>query len=195
MTISITANKFYPFNVKDNLKTLDAHKIKQLQKQNSYPFSVAVYNDINDFNLAGVVRNVCAFGLSKMYIIGRRKWDKRGAVGAYNYIDIIHYPTFDDFVQTENILLAPLELPEHYPDLSPAFFAPIHQIHPAVDTCLLIGLEGSGLPQDHLIHASMAYYIPQTGCMRSLNAAVASGIALNCLINNYEESRSISYGA
>jgi tRNA(Leu) C34 or U34 (ribose-2'-O)-methylase TrmL len=189
------ANKFFPFNVKDHLKSLSVKDIKSWQSGNSYPFSVAVYNDINDFNLAGVVRNACAFGLSKMFIIGTKKWDKRGAVGAYNYIDIIHYSTFDEFVQTESILLAPLELPEHYPDLSPTFFTSIHQIQPAIDTCLLIGLEGSGLPQDHLIHAPMVYYIPQAGCMRSLNAAVASGIAINCLINNYEESRSISYGA
>lgn len=187
-------DKFNPFNVKDELKSLTLDEIRAWQSSNAYPFSIAVYHQINDFNLAGVVRNACAFGLSKMYIIGIRKWDKRGAVGAYNYIDICHYHSFQDFLQSEDVVLAPLELPEHYPQLSPNFFKPIQEIDPIPNTCILLGLESSGLLPEHLQVSPSAYYVPQSGCMRSLNAAVASGIAMSYLIDNYKKSNILSYG-
>ena len=117
---------FSPFNVKDELKTSTVEEIRNWQESISMPYSVAMYNTVKDFNLASVIRNACAFGFEKIYIIGRRNWDRRGAVGAQNYVNIEHVETFEQLLNIFGAKLVGLELPEHYPSIPK--FTPLHSI-------------------------------------------------------------------
>lgn len=137
-----------------------------------------MYNTVRDFNLASVVRNICAFGLETLYIIGFRKWDKRGAVGAYNYIDIEYLRDFDHLCEVvDPSKLVGMELPEHYPEIANEFVE-LSQYEWFPGQCLVIGEEGCGIPLEHLRRIGAKVYIDQPGAMRSLNAATASGIAM-----------------
>lgn len=169
---------FSPFNVKDELQHLHVHEIREWQQQHIIPFSIAMYNTVRDFNLASVVRNLCAFGLETLYIVGFRKWDKRGAVGAYNYVDIQYVPDFDSLcAAVGQDSLVGMELPEHYPELTDQFVE-LSKFRWQPGQCLLVGEEGCGIPLEHLRRIKHKVYIEQRGAMRSLNAATASGIAM-----------------
>jgi tRNA G18 (ribose-2'-O)-methylase SpoU len=169
---------FNPFNVKDELKLNTVEEIRDWQKSVSIPYSIAMYNTVKDFNLASVIRNACAFGFEKIYIIGYRNWDRRGAVGAQNYVQIEHVDDFDHLVEEVGLNhIVALELPEHYPTVEERFY--MLDTYPwSPGDCLLLGEEGCGIPVDHLEELNNMIYIRQPGCMRSLNAATASGIAM-----------------
>lgn len=178
VSLSKPEKLFSPFNVKDELQHLHVFEIREWQQQHTIPYSIAMYNTVRDFNLASVVRNICAFGLETLYIVGYRKWDKRGAVGAYNYIDIQYMRDFDELcsvVGVEN--LVGMELPEHYETLSHDFVE-LSKFSWRSGQCLLIGEEGCGIPFEHLRQIRSKVYVDQPGAMRSLNAATASGIAM-----------------
>lgn len=176
--IMVAMTDFSPFNVKDEFKTLEVEDIKSHQQNISIPYSIAMYNVIKDFNLASVVRNVCAFGLKSIYIVGNRHWDRRGAVGAQHYVEIIHVKDFNELLEIfgEDHLIG-LELPEHYPAQQDEFI-PLNKFRWKENSCILLGEENSGIPEDHLSKLKNKVYINQPGVMRSLNAATASGIAM-----------------
>lgn len=170
---------FNPFNVKDELKLNTVEEIRDWQTSISIPYSVAMYNTVKDFNLASVVRNACAFGFEKIYIIGPRSWDRRGSVGAYHYVDIEIVANFNEFVEKVGFdHIIALELPEHYPSVSHRFSMMDDYQFQAKD-CLLLGEEGCGIPIDDIEVLTNMIYIRQRGCMRSLNAATAAGIAMH----------------
>lgn len=167
---------FSPFNVKDELKPFTVEQIRDWQKNVSMPYSVAMYNTVKDFNLASVIRNACAFGLETIYIIGRRNWDRRGAVGAQNYVNIEHVETFEQLHTMLGSKLIGLELPEHYPSITS--FKKLHEFEFFPGDCILMGEENAGIPIDDLEQLIHKVHIPQIGAMRSLNAATAAGIAM-----------------
>lgn len=181
-------DKFKVFNVKESLQGKSVQEIRQWQDAISIPYSVAIYNTVRDFNLASVIRNASAFAIKEINIIGFKKYDKRGAVGAYNYVKINHFVDFQAFaayVSPHNIVA--LELPEHYNSIPDAAFVELENFEWRPGYCLLIGEEGAGIPEEHLrlVWHKVKMTIP--GSMRSLNAATASGIAM------YSMSRSAKY--
>jgi len=175
----VSPEKFTQFNVKDALQELPVESIRRWQQYNSIPFSVAVYNTVRDFNLASIIRNASAFAFQEVNIIGWKKYDKRGAVGAYNYVKINHFPDFHSFtkyVGYHNIVS--LELPEHYPNVPEASFVELSQFHWRSGYCLLVGEEGAGIPEQDLRKSFHKVKISIPGSMRSLNAATSAGIAM-----------------
>jgi len=171
--------KFKQFNVKDQLKELPVDSIRMWQQNRSIPLSVAMYNNVRDFNLASVIRNASAFSLKEINIIGWKKYDKRGAVGAYNYVKINHFvdfKAFSKYVGPHNIVS--LELPEHYPNVPDETFVELNEFTWRSGYCLLIGEEGAGIPEEDLRNSFHKVKITIPGSMRSLNAATAAGIAM-----------------
>jgi len=176
--MTIFDSKFNVFNVKDHLKKSSVEEIKEWQQEISIPFSVAIYNNIRDFNLASIIRNASAFGFENIYIIGWRKYDKRGAVGAYNYVNISHFIDFHNFQKAigyNNIVS--LEVSEHYPEYQEQFVE-LSEFQWRPGHCLLIGEEGAGIPPEDLRTTTSKVNIDIPGSMRSLNAATSSGIAM-----------------
>lgn len=138
-----------------------------------HPFHVAIENWEHDFNIGTVVRNANAFGAAGVHIVGPHRWDRRGAMSTHRYLHLHHHPDVDALRawSTERSLAlvaidnvdgsVPIEstdLPEH--------------------CVLLFGQEGPGLTPAALSAAAMTCAITQYGSTRSLNAGVASGIAM-----------------
>lgn len=170
--------KFKVFNVKDPLQDKPVEEIRKWQQSVSIPYSVAIYNTVRDFNLASIIRNASAFGLKEVNIIGFKKFDKRGAVGSYNYVKINHFMDFEAFsfaIKPQNIIA--LELPEHYPQLQDSF-TELYDFEWVPGQCILIGEEGAGIPEEDLIRCAHKVKMTIPGSMRSLNAATAAGIAM-----------------
>src|SRR3982750_2334536 len=60
-------------------------------------FHVAIENWQHDFNIGSVVRNANAFLAAEVHIIGRRRWNRRGAMVTDRYLHVRHHPTVADF--------------------------------------------------------------------------------------------------
>ena len=183
--------KFKQFNVKDELKELPVSSIKAWQEKRSIPYSVAMYNTVRDFNLASVIRNASAFAIKEINIIGWKKFDKRGAVGAYNYVKINHFVDFEAFARyvTPHNIVA-LELPEHYPNVPDVAFMELSDFEWRPGYCLLIGEEGAGIPEEDLRRCFHKVRMTIPGSMRSLNAATSAGIAMYSISRYHEKYNS-----
>ena len=138
-----------------------------------HPFHVAIENWEHDFNIGSIVRTANAFNVSGVHIIGRRRWNRRGAMVTDRYLPISHHPSVDHFadqltadryviIGVDNlegaVPLEPYELPQR--------------------TCLVFGSEGPGLTEELVAVCKQLVAITQYGSTRSLNAGAAAAIAM-----------------
>jgi len=138
------------------------------------PFHVAIENWTSDLNIGTVVRNANAFLASSVHIVGRRQWNRRGAMVTDRYQHIVHHDTIDDlvaWVAAEGLVLIGIDnLPGSVPLESTTL----------PERCvLLFGQEGPGLSAAARAACAMVCSITQGGSTRSINAGVASGIAMH----------------
>jgi tRNA G18 (ribose-2'-O)-methylase SpoU len=157
-------------NVKDAWKDLPDEEIMELR--DTVPL-VVVTENTGDFNKASILRTAEIFGATEFVIIGKKAWDRRGAVGAHHRIKMSHYATWDDFFEQSQCKfynLTALEQDERSVPLDRLRWAPM--------TMLLIGEEGNGLPQEVIDRCDKVVEINQYGAGRSLNVAAAAAIAI-----------------
>jgi tRNA G18 (ribose-2'-O)-methylase SpoU len=137
------------------------------------PFHVAIENWQHDLNIGTVVRNANAFLAAEVHIVGRRRWNRRGAMVTDRYQHIRHH----DDVDALAAWAATAETPLIGIDLLPGSRSIVAAELPR--TCvLLFGQEGPGLSEEARSHCAAVLHIPQVGSTRSINAGVASGIAM-----------------
>lgn len=182
-------------NVHDHYKHLTVEELRSVQEAERVPFSVAALNVTSDMNIGTLIRNACLTGAEDVYIIGRRKIDRRGTVGAQNYIKVHRiYALKDDgvtidphiFVQTmrENNL-RPIFVEQGGLMLNEFNWADYLNTPSDLTTkpCLVFGNENSGIPDDILatqilFRGSFVVSIPQKGVLRSYNVGTSSGIVM-----------------
>ncbi|MDF1596884.1 MAG: TrmH family RNA methyltransferase [Acidimicrobiia bacterium] len=139
-----------------------------------HPFHVAVENWEHDFNIGSVVRNANAFMASAVHIIGKRKWNRRGAMVTDRYQHILHHPTIEGFVAWAGEAGLTVVGIDNLPGS-----VPIETTELPAGCVLLFGQEGPGLSEGARSAAAMVCSITQYGSTRSINAGVASGIAMH----------------
>ena len=66
--------------------------------QRRHGFHVAIENWEHDFNIGSVVRNANAFLAAEVHIVGRRRWNRRGAMVTDRYQHIRHHPSIAELV-------------------------------------------------------------------------------------------------
>ena len=145
-----------------------------------HPFHVAIENWQHDFNIGAVVRNANAFLAAEVHIIGRRRWNRRGAMVTDRYQHVRHHPTVDDFAQWATAA----EVPLIGIDLVPGAVAIETVALPRV-CALVLGQEGPGLSPEVQERCAMVCSITQFGSTRSINAGVASGIAMHAWVRHH----------
>jgi tRNA G18 (ribose-2'-O)-methylase SpoU len=144
------------------------------------PFHVAIENWQHDMNIGTVVRNANAFMASAVHIVGNRRWNRRGAMVTDRYVDVRHHATVTDlagWARDEQLPLIGI-------DLLPGSRSIVDADLP--ERCvLLFGQEGPGLSDDARAAVSTVLHVPQDGSTRSINAGVASGIAMYEWLRRY----------
>ena len=138
-----------------------------------HPFHVAIENWQHDLNIGAVVRNANAFLAAEVHIIGRRKWNRRGAMVTDRYQHVRYHETLDAFAAWARDAELPVLGVDNLPGAEPIDSSDI----PA-RCAFLFGQEGPGLSEDARAICLRVLSIPQFGSTRSINAGVASGIAM-----------------
>ena len=160
-------------NVIDEFKGMsEADIIKVLDVRGS-PVEVAIENTLRDFNMGSVVRSANAFGVRTVHVVGRKQWNKRGAMMTDKYLHIRYHDGFDDvrkYADESNRRIVAVDNVDGARPLSDA--------HKTDDVILLFGQEGPGLSEEALANADTIVAIEQAGSTRSLNVGVAAGIVL-----------------
>ena len=167
-------------NVIDRYRYWRREAIVEDLDKHRHPFHVAIENWTHDFNIGTVVRTANAFLASRVHIIGRRRWNRRGAMVTDRYQHIDHHPTVDEFVayccEHALVIVGIDNLPGA---------APIETTALPRRAALVFGQEGPGLSEAVRECASQIVSITQFGSTRSINAGVASGIAMHTWIRQH----------
>jgi tRNA G18 (ribose-2'-O)-methylase SpoU len=145
-----------------------------------HPFHVAVENWRHDLNIGTVVRNANAFGAAAVHIVGRRRWNRRGAMVTERYQHVEHHDTIADLVSWA----AGAALPLIGVDNLPGSVALESTALPR--RCVLVfGQEGPGLSSSARDACERVASITMFGSTRSINAGVASGIAMHAWVRQH----------
>ena len=144
------------------------------------PFHVAIENWQHDLNIGTVVRNANAFLAEAVHIVGNRRWNRRGAMVTDRYVDIRHHTTVADLVAWARQMGLPLIGVDLLPGSRDITAADLPE-----RCVLLFGQEGPGLSAEAREAVDLVLHIPQGGSTRSINAGVASGIAMFEWVRRY----------
>ena len=145
-----------------------------------HPFHVAIENWAHDLNIGTVVRNANAFLAASVRIVGRRRWNRRGAMVTDRYQHVAHHPTMEDLVAWAGEQDLPIVGIDNLPGAVPLESTPLP--HRCV---LLFGQEGPGLSPAAHAACTTVCSITQLGSTRSINAGVASGIAMHTWLRQH----------
>ncbi|MDK7181379.1 TrmH family RNA methyltransferase [Corynebacterium riegelii] len=147
-----------------------------------HDFHVAIENFENDMNIGTVVRTANAFLAREVHIVGRKRWNRRGAMVTDRYQHIRHHATVADLIawaRDEDITVVAI-------DNTPGS-VPLETAELPKRCLLLFGQEGPGVTADAQAAASMTCSIAQFGSTRSINAGVAAGIAMHAWIRQHAD--------
>ncbi|MCS5681379.1 MAG: RNA methyltransferase [Actinomycetota bacterium] len=145
-----------------------------------HPFHVAIENWKHDLNIGTVVRNANAFLASAVHIVGQRKWNRRGAMVTDRYQHLEHHQTVGDFVASMRDRDIAVVGVDNLPGAQPIETTALPR------KCVLVfGQEGPGLSVEVRETAELVLSITQFGSTRSINAGVASGIAMHSWIRQH----------
>lgn len=138
-----------------------------------HPFHVAIENWQHDMNIGSIVRSANAFLADTVHIIGRRRWNKRGAMVTDRYQHVVHHEDIAAFAEWADAAGLPVIAVDNVPGSVPVDRADL----PAA-CVLLFGQEGPGLSADALAAASGIIEITQYGSTRSINASAAAAVVM-----------------
>jgi len=169
-------------NVVDEYKHLSTEEINKILKEKSFPYAVLVQQWQGDFNLGTCVRNANAFGAREVFYIGRKKYDRRGTCGTHHYTNVNFLKCWDDLLNLKKI----------YPNFvgldnidSPKQISIENHVWKP-NSLLIFGEESQGLTDEMIDLCDQIVLIPQHGSVRSLNAGVASGIAMYDFVSKFD---------
>ncbi|MEO6793758.1 MAG: RNA methyltransferase [Mycobacterium sp.] len=145
-----------------------------------HPLHIAIENFGHDANIGSVVRTANAFAVHTVHIVGRRRWNRRGAMVTDRYQRLLHHETTADLldfaaqagltvVAVDNVVGA----------------ARLEQTALPADCLLVFGSEGPGISDEMRAGADVLVSIAQFGSTRSINVGVAAGIVMHAWISRH----------
>jgi tRNA G18 (ribose-2'-O)-methylase SpoU len=165
-------------NVVDRFRYWSVEAIVADLDARRHPFSVAIENWQHDLNIGSIVRTANAFLAESVHVVGRRRWNRRGAMVTDRYQHIVHHASVDE------LLAAAGGVPIVAVDNVPGSVDVVEADLP--ERCILLfGQEGPGLTPEALAAADRVVSIRQFGSTRSINAAAAAAIVMHEWVRRY----------
>lgn len=145
-----------------------------------HPFHIAIENLEHDFNIGSIVRTANAFLAKEIHIVGRKRWNRRGAMVTDRYQHIRHHENVGDLAAWATDASLPVIGIDNVPDSRPL------ELFDLPESCVLFfGQEGSGLAPDSLRVCDAVVSIAQYGSTRSINVGAAAAIAMHAWIRRH----------
>lgn len=167
-------------NVVDRYRYWRVEAIVADLDEHRHDFHVAVENWDHDLNIGTVVRNANAFAAAGVHIVGRKRWNRRGAMVTDRYQHLYHHRDTASLVEWSSdagLVVVGID--------NLAGSCPIETVALPRHSMLVFGQEGPGLSIEAREAAEMVCSITQFGSTRSINAGVASGIAMHTWVRQH----------
>jgi tRNA G18 (ribose-2'-O)-methylase SpoU len=145
-----------------------------------HPFHVAIENWQHDFNIGSVVRTANAFLAAEVHIVGRRRWNRRGAMVTDRYQHVRHHDSVESFAAWCGQGPLPMLGVDNLPGA-----VPIETVTFPSACVLVFGQEGPGLTDEMRAACGQTLSIAQFGSTRSINAGAAAAIAMHTWIRQH----------
>ena len=150
-----------------------------------HPLHIAIENFGHDANIGGVVRTANAFAVDTVHIVGRRRWNRRGAMVTDRYQRLRHHETTAGLLAFASDAGLTAVAVDNVPGA-----ARLEETTLPRDCLLVFGQEGPGITGDTRAGAELVVSIAHFGSTRSINAAVAAGIAMHAWIRQHADLNS-----
>ena len=147
-----------------------------------YPLQVAIENFAHDANIGTVVRTANAFAVRGVHIVGRRRWNRRGAMVTDRYQHVHHHPDVASLLTFADGAALTVVAVDNLPGS-----VPLETTELPRDCLLLFGGESAGLSEAARTGAALTVSIAQFGSTRSINAGVAAGIAMHAWVRRHAD--------
>ncbi|MFH6890922.1 MULTISPECIES: TrmH family RNA methyltransferase [Corynebacterium] len=169
-------------NVVDAYRYWTREAIREDIDKRRHALHIAIENFENDSNIGTVVRTANAFAVDTVHIVGRRRWNRRGAMVTDRYQHLMHHADVTELMAWA----ADQELTVVAIDNTPGC-VPLETAELPERCLLLFGQEGPGVSPEAQGAAVMTCSIAQFGSTRSINAGVAAGIAMHAWIRQHAD--------
>ncbi|WP_432560156.1 TrmH family RNA methyltransferase [Granulicoccus sp. GXG6511] len=160
-------------NVADHFRYWSVEAIVAELDRSRVPLRIAIQNWEHDFNIGSVVRTANAFNVAGVHIIGRRRWNRRGAMVTDRYLHVQHHPDERDFLDHLRELAYEIVGVDNLSGSVPLETSQLPE-----RCCLVFGSEGHGLTDELVAGCARLVAIRQDGSTRSMNAGAAAAIAM-----------------
>jgi tRNA G18 (ribose-2'-O)-methylase SpoU len=167
-------------NVADRYRYWSVEAIVADLDQRRHPFHVAIENLQHDFNIGSIVRTANAFLAAEVHIVGRRRWNRRGAMVTDRYQHVHHHESAAELAHW----CRERDLPLIGVDNGPAAL-PLERYDLPRTCVLLFGQEGTGLSAEARQLADPILAIAQFGSTRSINVGAAAAIAMHTWVTQH----------
>ena len=160
-------------NVLDHYRYWTVEAIVADLNTKRHSLHIAIENWQHDLNIGSIVRTANAFNVSAVHIVGKRDWNKRGAMVTDRYLSVIHHPTVEDFANWAKENKIPIIGIDNVPGSLKLEGSKLPK-----ECILLFGQEGAGMSDEAIRVCTVLYAIEQYGSTRSMNASAAGAIAM-----------------
>lgn len=149
-----------------------------------HSFHVAVENWGHDFNIGSVIRTANAFNAQAFHIVGKRRWNRRGAMVTDRYQHEYHHPDVADLVSWARGGPDAAGIPLVGIDNLPGS-RPLETFDLPRECVLVFGQEGPGLSEQMRQVCDVVLHVEQFGSTRSINAGAAAAIAMHAWVRQH----------
>ncbi len=160
-------------NVVDEFRYRTVEAVVAELDRRRQPLRVAIQNWEHDFNIGSIVRTANAFNVAGVHILGRRRWNRRGAMVTDRYLHVHHHPDVAGFAAAMAAEGCAIVGVDNLPGS-----VPLESTRLPERVCLVFGSEGPGLTDELVAACERLVSISQYGSTRSLNAGAAAAIAM-----------------
>ncbi|MET0725030.1 MAG: TrmH family RNA methyltransferase [Leifsonia sp.] len=155
--------------------------------EHRHPFHVAIENWQHDMNIGSIVRSANAFAADTVHIVGRRRWNKRGAMVTDRYQHVMNHPDVADLTAWAATEALPIIAVDNVPGS-----VSIETFDWPERCILLFGQEGPGMSDEALAAADAVVEITQYGSTRSINASAAAAVAMHSWVLQHGIRKTLS---
>jgi tRNA G18 (ribose-2'-O)-methylase SpoU len=167
-------------NVADRYRYWTREAIVADLDERRHPFHVAIENLRHDLNIGSIVRTANAFAAAEVHVVGRRRWNRRGAMVTDRYQHVRHHPDVQAFARWAGEAGLPVLGVDNAVGAVPL------ETYCLPRACVLVfGQEGPGLSAEAVAACDAVLAIAQFGSTRSINVGAAAGIALHSWVRQH----------